>query len=177
MSKPSVDAGYDVGITGGVTSMENFLRLFFPHVATQSEEGSTNKWCTYNDAGLQMFTSSLFLAACLAGLAASPITRYICFSLWWLSTSQASWGASPLNMHLSFLFWLPAVLGSGPLPSPGGRSYPSGRFCCPVMPLPTVMQSTVPQGHAGRLCPCISTCILQCYHHIEESLLVASKAY
>ena len=68
-------AGYDVGITGGVTSMDNFLRRFFPHVASQTESGHADKWCTYNDAGLQMFTSSLFLAACIAGLVASPITR------------------------------------------------------------------------------------------------------
>lgn len=72
---PWVAAGYDVGITGGVTSMDNFLKLFFPKVASQTEGGSADKWCTYNDAGLQMFTSSLFLAACVAGLAASPITR------------------------------------------------------------------------------------------------------
>ncbi len=55
--------------------MDNFLQLFFPKVARQTEGGSADKWCTYNDAGLQMFTSSLFLAACIAGLAASPITR------------------------------------------------------------------------------------------------------
>ena len=93
-----------MGITGGVTSMDNFLRQFFPHVAAQSEGGSTNKWCTYNDAGLQMFTASLFLAACLAGLAASPITRCISVFLWWVSASQVSWGAPALNMHLFFLF-------------------------------------------------------------------------
>lgn len=93
-----------MGITGGVTSMDNFLRQFFPHVAAQSEGGSTNKWCTYNDAGLQMFTASLFLAACLAGLAASPITRCISVFIWWVSASQVSWGAPPLNMHLFFLF-------------------------------------------------------------------------
>ena len=56
--------------------MDNFLQLFFPHVASKTEGGSADKWCTYNDAGLQMFTSSLFLAACIAGLVASPITRY-----------------------------------------------------------------------------------------------------
>ena len=55
--------------------MDNFLQLFFPEVASQSQSGSADKWCTYNNAGLQMFTSSLFLAACIAGLAASPITR------------------------------------------------------------------------------------------------------
>ena len=67
--------GYDVGITGGVTSFQNFLERFFPAVANKTENHSGDKWCTYNDAGLQMFTSSLFLAACVAGLVASPITR------------------------------------------------------------------------------------------------------
>ena len=73
--KIRANAGYDVGITGGVTSMDNFLQLFFPHVASKTGGGLEDKWCTYNDAGLQMFTSSLFLAACIAGLVASPITR------------------------------------------------------------------------------------------------------
>ena len=67
--------GYDVGITGGVTSFQTFLERFFPAVANKTESHSGDKWCTYNDAGLQMFTSSLFLAACVAGLVASPITR------------------------------------------------------------------------------------------------------
>ena len=68
-----------MGITGGVTSMPNFLARFFPHVAAQSaahaSNASSNAYCTYTDANLQLFTSSLFLAAAFAGLAGSFSTR------------------------------------------------------------------------------------------------------
>ena len=70
---------YDLGITGGVTAMVPFLRLFFPTVAAQVLSGgstSTNAYCTYADQGLQAFTSSLFLAAAFAALAGSWSTRY-----------------------------------------------------------------------------------------------------
>ena len=69
---------YDVGITGGVTSMDNFLLRFFPRVAAQAKSGSstsTDAYCTYSDQNLQAFTSSLFLAAAFAGLAGSYFTR------------------------------------------------------------------------------------------------------
>lgn len=58
--------------------MDNFLEKFFPHVAAQakSDSGSgTDAYCTYSDTGLQLFTSSLFLAAAFAGLAGSYTTR------------------------------------------------------------------------------------------------------
>lgn len=70
---------YDVGITGGVTSMQNFLERFFPRVAAQSADhaanASSDAYCTYTDVNLQLFTSSLFLAAAFAGLAGSYSTR------------------------------------------------------------------------------------------------------
>ena len=76
---PVLCCRYDVGITGGVTSMDNFLEKFFPHVAAQAKAGNEtggDAYCTYSDTGLQLFTSSLFLAAAFAGLAGSWTTRY-----------------------------------------------------------------------------------------------------
>ncbi len=59
--------------------MDSFLQRFFPHVAAQAKHGAeegADAYCTYSDIGLQMFTSSLFLAAAFAGLLGSYTTRY-----------------------------------------------------------------------------------------------------
>ena len=69
---------YDVGITDGVTSMDNFLLRFFPKVAAQAMSGSstsTDAFCTYSNQNLQAFTLSLFLAAAFTGLLGSFSTR------------------------------------------------------------------------------------------------------
>ncbi|XP_047981957.1 sugar carrier protein C-like [Salvia hispanica] len=69
--------GYDIGISGGVTSMAPFLQKFFPHVYRREElnSGGTNQYCKFDDAMLTLFTSSLYLAALVASLFASFITR------------------------------------------------------------------------------------------------------
>ncbi|KAK1380082.1 4D hexose transporter [Heracleum sosnowskyi] len=68
--------GYDVGISGGVTSMPHFLKEFFPVVYRRSQEkGLDSNYCKYNNQGLQWFTSSLYLAALLATFLASYTTR------------------------------------------------------------------------------------------------------
>ncbi|XP_076914338.1 sugar carrier protein C-like [Bidens hawaiensis] len=69
--------GYDIGISGGVTSMAPFLKEFFPEVYKKESEikASSNQYCKFNSATLTMFTSSLYLAALLASFAASFITK------------------------------------------------------------------------------------------------------
>ncbi|GJS95972.1 sugar carrier protein C-like protein [Tanacetum coccineum] len=68
--------GYDIGISGGVTSMDPFLKKFFPSVfQKQSEDTSTNQYCKFDSQTLTMFTSSLYLAALLSSLVASTVTR------------------------------------------------------------------------------------------------------
>ncbi|XP_030451899.1 sugar carrier protein C-like isoform X2 [Syzygium oleosum] len=68
--------GYDIGISGGVTSMPSFLKKFFPAVyEKQQGEKTTNQYCQYNSETLTMFTSSLYLAALLSSLVASTVTR------------------------------------------------------------------------------------------------------
>ncbi|TKY51134.1 Sugar transport protein 13 [Spatholobus suberectus] len=68
--------GYDIGISGGVTSMPSFLKSFFPEVyrRTQEPAGDSN-YCKYDNQSLQLFTSSLYLAALVATMFASPVTR------------------------------------------------------------------------------------------------------
>nr|XP_011464141.1 PREDICTED: sugar transport protein 13-like [Fragaria vesca subsp. vesca] len=48
--------GYDVGISGGVTSMPDFLKKFFPTVyRNQQVPGLTGNYCKYDNQGLQLF--------------------------------------------------------------------------------------------------------------------------
>ncbi|KAL9258953.1 Sugar carrier protein C-like protein [Drosera capensis] len=68
--------GYDIGISGGVTSMSDFLEKFFPAVYRKEEmDVSTNQYCKFDSQTLTMFTSSLYLAALLSSMVASTVTR------------------------------------------------------------------------------------------------------
>ncbi|CAH1424166.1 unnamed protein product [Lactuca virosa] len=68
--------GYDIGISGGVTSMNPFLQKFFPSVyRKQIEDTSTNQYCKFDSQILTIFTSSLYLAALVSSLVASTVTR------------------------------------------------------------------------------------------------------
>ncbi|ESW25055.1 hypothetical protein PHAVU_003G003400 [Phaseolus vulgaris] len=71
--------GYDLGITGGVTSMEPFLKKFFPVVHKQMKDKSENKsqYCKFDNQLLTLFTSSLYLAALVASFFASTTTRML----------------------------------------------------------------------------------------------------
>lgn len=68
--------GYDIGISGGVTSMDSFLSKFFPAVLRkEKEDTSTNQYCKFDSQLLTTFTSSLYLAALIASFFASTVTR------------------------------------------------------------------------------------------------------
>ncbi|CAN4092080.1 unnamed protein product [Withania somnifera] len=68
--------GYDIGISGGVTSMDTFLNKFFPSVlAKEKADKSINQYCKFDSQTLTMFTSSLYLAALCSSLVASTVTR------------------------------------------------------------------------------------------------------
>lgn len=68
--------GYDIGISGGVTSMAPFLKKFFPSVyKKETEDKSTNQYCKFDSVTLTLFTSSLYLAALASSLIASTVTR------------------------------------------------------------------------------------------------------
>ncbi|XP_010667424.2 sugar transport protein 13 [Beta vulgaris subsp. vulgaris] len=71
--------GYDVGISGGVTSMDPFLKKFFPVVFRKKNLPNANQsnYCEYDNEGLQLFTSSLYLAALVATFFASYTTRQL----------------------------------------------------------------------------------------------------
>lgn len=63
--------------TGGVTSMDPFLKKFFPGVYEKENniKPSDDQYCKFDNQILTLFTSSLYLAALIASLFASKITR------------------------------------------------------------------------------------------------------
>lgn len=68
--------GYDVGVSGGVTAMPDFLKKFFPVVYRKTISGNRDSnYCKYDNQGLQLFTSSLYLAGLTATFFASYTTR------------------------------------------------------------------------------------------------------
>ncbi|KAF5193454.1 Sugar transporter protein [Thalictrum thalictroides] len=68
--------GYDNGITGGVTSMEPFLRKFFPEIYSQMKnDKNISNYCKFDSQLLTLFTSSLYIAGLVASFFASSITK------------------------------------------------------------------------------------------------------
>ncbi|OEL26638.1 Sugar carrier protein C [Dichanthelium oligosanthes] len=71
--------GYDIGISGGVTSMDPFLVRFFPSVYRKQQEAAAdrggNQYCMFDSQLLTTFTSSIFLSTVVASLLAATFTR------------------------------------------------------------------------------------------------------
>nr|GLL29500.1 sugar transport protein 2-like [Ipomoea trifida] len=63
--------GYDIGISGGVTSMNEFVEKFFPDVYAKKHKIEEDNYCKYDDQMLQLFTSSVYLAAVVGSFFAS----------------------------------------------------------------------------------------------------------
>uniref|UniRef100_A0A453JAY7 Major facilitator superfamily (MFS) profile domain-containing protein n=1 Tax=Aegilops tauschii subsp. strangulata TaxID=200361 RepID=A0A453JAY7_AEGTS len=65
---------------GGVTSMESFLKKFFPDVYHQmkgDKAATVSNYCRFDSELLTVFTSSLYVAGLVATLFASSVTtRY-----------------------------------------------------------------------------------------------------
>ncbi|KAM0881608.1 hypothetical protein ACQ4PT_032843 [Festuca glaucescens] len=67
--------GYDIGIAGGVSSMEPFLRKFFPEVYRRMKGDSrVSNYCKFDSQLLTAFTSSLYVAGLLTTFLASRVT-------------------------------------------------------------------------------------------------------
>ncbi|GMP77006.1 hypothetical protein CsSME_00033436 [Camellia sinensis var. sinensis] len=67
--------GYDIGILGGVTAMDDFLIKFFPKVHERKLHAKEDNYCKYDDQLLQLFISSLYFAALVASFGASKACR------------------------------------------------------------------------------------------------------
>ncbi|KAJ6715624.1 hypothetical protein OIU85_027062 [Salix viminalis] len=69
--------GYDIGISGGVTSMEPFLKKFFPEVYDRMKEDTKiSNYCKFDSQLLTSFTSSLYVSGLVASFFASFVTRH-----------------------------------------------------------------------------------------------------
>ncbi|KAL3524138.1 hypothetical protein ACH5RR_016972 [Cinchona calisaya] len=91
--------GYDTGISGGVTSMESFLKKFFPEVYTKMEEETeVSNYCKFDSQLLTSFTSSLYVAGLIASFFASSFTR--------------DFGRKPSILVGAASFFIGAVLGA-----------------------------------------------------------------
>ncbi|KAJ6303457.1 hypothetical protein OIU77_017355 [Salix suchowensis] len=66
--------GYDIGISGGVTSMEPFLEKFFPKVYRKMKEDTEiSNYCKFDSQLLTSFTSSMYVAGGAAFLAGAAL--------------------------------------------------------------------------------------------------------
>ncbi|QHO18076.1 Sugar transport protein [Arachis hypogaea] len=91
--------GYDLGITGGVTSMEPFLIQFFLAVYKQMRDDSaTNQYCKFDNQLLMLLTSPLYLAALMASFFVATTSR---------------WFGRKSSMFLGGLFFLIGALLNG----------------------------------------------------------------
>lgn len=61
---------------GGVTSMDSFLKKFFPELLTKMKEDTKiSNYCMFDSQLLTSFTSSLYVAGLVASFFASSVTR------------------------------------------------------------------------------------------------------
>ncbi|GFQ05167.1 hexose carrier protein hex6 [Phtheirospermum japonicum] len=68
--------GYDVGVSGGVTSMEPFLKKFFLGVYKKmNEDKNISNYCKFDSQLLTAFTSSLYVAGLISSFFAAIVTR------------------------------------------------------------------------------------------------------
>ncbi|KAL8136889.1 hypothetical protein V2J09_002890 [Rumex salicifolius] len=68
--------GYDLGVSGGMTSMDDFLEEFFPEVYKRKRLYlHETDYCKYNNQVLTLFTSCLYYAALISTFAASYSTK------------------------------------------------------------------------------------------------------
>ncbi|VFQ79662.1 unnamed protein product [Cuscuta campestris] len=68
--------GYDLGVSGGVTSMDDFLKEFFPKIYRRKQDHlQETDYCKYDNQILTLFTSSLYFAALVSTFGAAYVTR------------------------------------------------------------------------------------------------------
>ncbi|KAJ4797907.1 Sugar transport protein 14 [Rhynchospora pubera] len=68
--------GYDLGVSSGVTSMDDFLKKFFPKVYDRKQAHlHETDYCKYDNQMLTLFTSSLYFAGLISTFGASLVTR------------------------------------------------------------------------------------------------------
>lgn len=92
--------------------MDDFLMKFFPTVYEKKHEVKEDNYCKYDNQYLQLFTSSLYLAAMVSSLIASKCCR--------------SFGRKPTMQYASLFFLIGAVLNAAAMNLP---MLIAGRIC------------------------------------------------
>ncbi|KAL5993417.1 Hexose carrier protein hex6 [Asimina triloba] len=69
--------GYDMGVSGGVTSMDSFLEEFFPDVYRNMHKPEYNRslYCKFDSQLLTAFSSLLYVAGLFSSFVAARTTR------------------------------------------------------------------------------------------------------
>ncbi|CAA0834547.1 Sugar transport protein 7 [Striga hermonthica] len=68
--------GYDVGVSGGVSSMDPFLKKFFSGVYKKMKSDTEiSNYCKFDSQLLTSFTSSLYVAGLISSFFAAVVTR------------------------------------------------------------------------------------------------------
>ncbi|OMO77922.1 Sugar/inositol transporter [Corchorus olitorius] len=65
--------GYDVGVSGGVTTMAPFLEKFFPFVLQRMADAKQSQYCLFDSQTLTAFTSSFYIAGLVSSLIAGAV--------------------------------------------------------------------------------------------------------
>ncbi|KAJ8766324.1 hypothetical protein K2173_022383 [Erythroxylum novogranatense] len=112
--------GYDIGISGGVTGMDDFLIKFFPRVHERKLHATEDNYCKYDDQKLQLFTSSLYLAALVFSFVASKMCEkcgrkptILVASGFFLAGAGLSGGAQNIEMLIVGRIFLGVGVGFG----------------------------------------------------------------
>lgn len=79
--------------------MDDFLEKFFPSVYERKQHAKEDNYCKYDDQLLQLFTSSLYLAALVASFGASKACTVL--------------GRRPTIRFASLLFIVAALISGG----------------------------------------------------------------
>lgn len=91
--------------------MDSFLEKFFPELYRRKNQmvPAKNRYCYYDSQTLTIFTSSLYLAALLASLVASTVTRKLGRRLSMLSGGLLFCGGAIINAFAGAVWML--ILG------------------------------------------------------------------
>ncbi|KAL6575528.1 Hexose carrier protein hex6 [Orobanche hederae] len=109
--------GFDIGVSGGVSSMDSFLKKFFPEVYTKMKEDTNiSNYCKFDSQLLTSFTSIFYVAGLIASFFASSVTTaygrrpsILIGSAAFLAGSTL--GAAALNVYM--LIFARILLGAG----------------------------------------------------------------
>ncbi|KAK3026301.1 hypothetical protein RJ639_040989 [Escallonia herrerae] len=147
------------GISGGVTSMDDFLMEFFPAVYVRKHKAKENNYCKYDNELLQLFTSSLYLAAVVCSFFASK--------------SCKKFGRKPTMQLASLFFFTGVVLNTAALNLPMlivgrlclgagvgfGNQANESLFVNPNLAVPLFISEIAPPKYRGGLNICFQMLI------------------